>query len=123
MVTIADTPNIKDDWNQVDYTVVANSVWAATDYSMYIGLITYNAEDFCENVYDGEQEDCDTYIEDADLDFDEDDNTGDLVVAYMYQEDITFSASPVAFGGCIEETGQCWGYAFTYDTVSAYAYV
>jgi hypothetical protein len=80
---------------------------------MSIGLITYDAEYFCANVYVGTEEDCSAYIEDEDLDFDEDDHTGDLVVAYMFQSELVFVLA--AFGGCLEETGQCWGYSDYYD--------
>jgi hypothetical protein len=115
MVTIADTRDIMSDWERIDYTAVADVNYAAIDYSMYIGMITYDAEDFCDNVYGGFLDECDDYIEDADLDFEEDFMTGDLVVAYMYQEDYDV-ATTAAFGGCIEETGQCWGYVFEYCT-------
>jgi hypothetical protein len=114
MVTIADTPEIMSDWNEIEYGAVSNTDFTDTDYLMSIGLITYDSEDFCANVYDGTEEDCATYIEDADLAFDENDHTGNLVVTYMYQSEVTFPSA--GFGGCIEETGQCWGYAFVYNS-------
>jgi hypothetical protein len=53
MVTLADTPDIMGDWNEIDYNAVT-AAWNGYSYSMTLGLITYNAEDFCENVYDSD---------------------------------------------------------------------